>query len=99
MKHIDLADFSIHLRSSISGGKFKLCYSSSCDLIYWVGTHDEVKRGGGIVSWFLDRKMVSLKEAVEREREEKGGLEGSELEGFGELRFEEVGNGEGLVLE
>jgi hypothetical protein len=36
---------------------------------YWVGTHDEVKRGGGIVSWFLERKMVSLKEAVERERE------------------------------
>lgn len=58
---------------------------------YWVGTHDEVKRGGGIVSWFLERKIVSLKEAVERERMERGsGLE---------VRFEEVGNGESLILE
>jgi hypothetical protein len=32
---------------------------------YWVGTHDEVKSGGGIVSWFLDRKMATLGEAVE----------------------------------
>lgn len=61
---------------------------------YWVGTHDEVKRGGGIVSWFLERKMVSLKEAVEREREE-----GCVFEGLGEVRFEEVGNGESFILE
>ncbi|TGO44668.1 hypothetical protein BOTNAR_0771g00020 [Botryotinia narcissicola] len=37
---------------------------------YWVGTHDEVKVGGGIVSWFLNRKAVTLKEALEREVEE-----------------------------
>jgi hypothetical protein len=67
---------------------------------YWIGTHDEVKRGGGLVSWFLDRKVVSLKEAVEREREEHGGgLEGSKLEGLSEVRFEELGNGESLILE
>jgi hypothetical protein len=38
---------------------------------YWIGTHDEVKRGGGLVSWFLDRKMITLKEAVEREKKER----------------------------
>ncbi|KAK0124153.1 hypothetical protein ONS95_009136 [Cadophora gregata] len=67
---------------------------------YWVGTHDEVKRGGGIVSWFLDRKKISLKEAIEREKEEKGeDLRGSAVEGLKEVRFEELGNGESLVLE
>ncbi|PVH72716.1 hypothetical protein DL98DRAFT_432649 [Cadophora sp. DSE1049] len=67
---------------------------------YWVGTHDEVKRGGGIVSWFLVRKTISLKEAIEREKEERGEeLRGSVVEGLKEVRFEELGNGESLVLE
>ncbi|KAH7389180.1 hypothetical protein BKA64DRAFT_580561 [Cadophora sp. MPI-SDFR-AT-0126] len=67
---------------------------------YWVGTHDEVKRGGGIVSWFLDRKTISLKEAIEREKEERGEeLKGSAVEGLKEVRFEDLGNGESLVLE
>ncbi|KAH7065599.1 hypothetical protein B0J12DRAFT_707033 [Macrophomina phaseolina] len=68
---------------------------------YWVGTHDEVKWGSGLVNWFLRRKVVSLEEAVraererlveeeEKEEEEKGLLDG--------VRFEEVGNGESRVL-
>jgi hypothetical protein len=62
---------------------------------YWVGTHDEVKRGGGIVSWFLERKIVSLREAMEREK-----LEGKETGvDLGDVRFEDVGNGVSLVLE
>ncbi|KAH6711854.1 hypothetical protein BKA61DRAFT_555082 [Leptodontidium sp. MPI-SDFR-AT-0119] len=67
---------------------------------YWVGTHDEVKKGGGIVSWFLDRKKISLKEAIEKAKEEKGEeLKGSAMEGLKEVRFEELGNGESLILE
>ncbi|KAG4424195.1 hypothetical protein IFR04_002599 [Cadophora malorum] len=67
---------------------------------YWVGTHDEVKRGGGIVSWFLDRKTISLKEAIEKEKEERGDeMKGSAVEGLKEVRFEDLGNGESLVLE
>ncbi|EHL01129.1 hypothetical protein M7I_2820 [Glarea lozoyensis 74030] len=48
---------------------------------YWVGTHDEVKRGGGVVSWFLRRKRITLREAMEREvRGEDGeGSVGKEL--------------------
>lgn len=57
---------------------------------YWVGTHDEVKRGGGVVAWFLRRRVWTVGEALS----EVGG--GEEL---GEVRFEEVGNGEGRVLE
>lgn len=57
---------------------------------YWVGTHDEVKKGGGVVGWFLRRVGVSLQQALEEEG--KGGGEDG-------VRFVEVGNGESLILE
>jgi hypothetical protein len=67
---------------------------------YWIGTHDEVKKGGGIVSWFLNRKVITLQEAVEGEKKEKGGtLEGSDLESMDEVQFVELGNGQSLILE
>ena len=70
---------------------------------YWVGTHDEVKRGGGIVSWFLDRKMITLGEAIEQEKQERRergeSLKGSVLDDLGDVRFEELGNGVSLILE
>jgi hypothetical protein len=61
---------------------------------YWVATHDEVKKGGGLVSWFLKRRVWTVKEALEEARREEGG--GEEFE---DVRFEEVGNGESRVLE
>lgn len=51
---------------------------------YWVGTHDEEKRAGGIVKWFLRRVRISAEDAMERE---KGGV-----------AFTDLGNGESLVL-
>lgn len=59
---------------------------------YWIGTHDEVKKGGGIVSWFLKRKSITLKEALDLE-----GKEGKEI--LREVNFVNVKNGERLVLE
>jgi hypothetical protein len=58
---------------------------------YWVGTHDENKRGGGVVGWFLHRVGVSIEDALKGEAEGGKGRE--------EVRFVEVGNGESLVLE
>ncbi|KAF2236081.1 hypothetical protein EV356DRAFT_513328 [Viridothelium virens] len=43
---------------------------------YWVGTHDEQKRGGGLVSFFLRRKIVSLSDALEEERKRRKHLQG-----------------------
>ncbi|KAH8814538.1 hypothetical protein DL96DRAFT_416008 [Flagelloscypha sp. PMI_526] len=37
-----------------------------CGAKYWVGTHDEVKNGGGFVWWFLRRKVITVKEALEK---------------------------------
>jgi hypothetical protein len=57
---------------------------------YWVGTHDEVKKGGGVVGWFLKRVGVSLEEALKKEGVGEGGKE---------VKFVDLGNGESLVLE
>jgi hypothetical protein len=59
---------------------------------YWIGTHDEVKKGGGIVSWFLKRKSITLKEALDSE-----GKEGKEI--LKEVNFVDVKNGGRVVLE
>ncbi|KAG0651490.1 hypothetical protein D0Z07_1976 [Hyphodiscus hymeniophilus] len=67
---------------------------------YWIGTHDEIKKGGGIVSWFLDRKVITFKEAIEREKEEHGvALKGTWLEDMADVQFEALRNGESLILE
>jgi len=59
---------------------------------YWIGTHDEVKKGGGIVSWFLRRKPITLKNALDLE-----GSDGKEL--LKEVAFVDVKNGERLILQ
>ncbi|KAK7181921.1 hypothetical protein DPSP01_009518 [Paraphaeosphaeria sporulosa] len=67
---------------------------------YWVGTHDEVKKGGGLISWFLRRKIWTLEDAlkvakavVDSETTEQDGDE------FKHVYFEDVGNGESRILE
>ncbi|PBP16934.1 hypothetical protein BUE80_DR012329 [Diplocarpon rosae] len=67
---------------------------------YWVGTHDEVKKGGGIVSWFLNRKIITLEEAMEKEKEDMGAdMKENQFERLREIRFEDLRNGESLILE
>ena len=38
---------------------------------YWIGTHDEVKKGGGVVALFLRRKVYTVREALAKEAEGK----------------------------
>lgn len=73
---------------------------------YWVGTHDEVKRGGGLVSWFLKRKVISVGDALEQEKQKtltkKGTMEDGEtnemLQSFEETHWIDLENGESMVL-
>jgi hypothetical protein len=61
---------------------------------YWIGTHDEVKKGGGLVSWLLRRRVYTLEDALKEESkkaEEKG-------EGSREAKFLELKNGETIQL-
>jgi len=73
---------------------------------YWVGTHDEVKRGGGLVSWFLKRKVISVGDALEQERQKErtndGAMENGEmsdvLQSFEDTHWIDLENGESKVL-
>ena len=42
---------------------------------YWIGTHDEQKRGGGLVNFFLKRKVIGLGDALEEERRRRKELQ------------------------
>jgi len=67
---------------------------------YWVSTHDEIKKGGGVISWFLRRKIWKLEDALNEARAEvNGGDVDADSEYFDDVRFEDVGNGESRVLE
>lgn len=64
---------------------------------FWIATHDEAKKGGGLISWLLQRTTYSLRDAIEAEQEKDVG----KGEGVGHApgyEFVELGSGDGLVL-
>lgn len=64
---------------------------------YWIATHDETKKGGGLISWFLQRTSYSLRDAVESEGVKmEGGIEGDGS--VPAYDFRELGSGDGMVL-
>ncbi|KAF2751319.1 hypothetical protein M011DRAFT_464048 [Sporormia fimetaria CBS 119925] len=68
---------------------------------YWIATHDEVKRGGGLIAWFLKRKIWTVEDALKEvkiEALDQGEMDVDDDE-FDNVRFEDVSNGESRVLE
>ncbi|KAK4504083.1 hypothetical protein PRZ48_004998 [Zasmidium cellare] len=73
---------------------------------YWIGTHDEIKKGGGLVAWFLYRDELTLKDALDQERKsrqdgDKGmakGELGEVLDSFNDTNWCDLRNGESKVL-
>lgn len=70
---------------------------------YWVSTHDEIKKGGGLVSWFLQRDTISVQQALEEEKRAKNegqdvAVDGDLLDAFEGTNWVELGNGESRVL-
>jgi len=70
---------------------------------YWISTHDEVKTGSGLVSWFLQRDVISVKKALEEERKatSKGNEVGADkdlVKAFEGTNWVELRNGEKRVL-
>jgi hypothetical protein len=61
---------------------------------YWVGTHDEVKRGMGLIGPLLRRKQWTIQDAIKQAAKDEDGDSGQE-----KLPWVELGNGETLVLE
>jgi hypothetical protein len=77
---------------------------------YWVATHDEVKKGGGFISWWLRRKAWTLEDALreakaEMEKEAGDVRMNGNGNGYGhgdefeDTRFQDMTNGESRVLE
>lgn len=70
---------------------------------YWISTHDEIKKGGGLVSWFLQRDEISLKDALDLERAERQTgeeriLDNQTLDAFEGTNWYELANGESRIL-
>ncbi|ROW08416.1 hypothetical protein VMCG_03104 [Cytospora schulzeri] len=62
---------------------------------YWIATHDEAKRGGGFISWLLQRTTYSLRDVVEADKaKDTGDADGDSAD----YKFLELGSGDGLVL-
>ena len=67
---------------------------------YWTGTHDEVKASAGLISSLIKRKQLSIEDAVEKARVEKGYAANADaLTRLKEVRFTNLGSGESLLLE
>ena len=61
---------------------------------YWVGTHDEVKVGGGIIAPFLRRKACTLQDALKAQGKDK---KGANLP-IDETNYAELASGDTLLL-
>ena len=71
-----------------------------CKAKYWIGTHDELKKPAGIIAPFLRRSIISVQEALDREKKDKGGviLEDSMLVDMQSVHFSDLKSGESLLL-
>ncbi|KAL2213165.1 hypothetical protein CC79DRAFT_1352090 [Sarocladium strictum] len=61
---------------------------------YWIATHDEVKQGAGFIAPMLLRKIYTLEDAVatvDKQLRDEGKAP--------DYEFQELGSGEGMVLE
>lgn len=96
-----LHDVSIYAAQQLNlGAKNGVAAQRILRAKYWVATHDEVKKGGGLISWFLQRKVWTLDAALKDARAHAEGEDFNMRENnFEDVRFEDVGNGESRVLE
>ncbi|SLM40009.1 Beta-lactamase-like [Lasallia pustulata] len=96
-----LHDISISITKQLNLGAYNgLRAQRMCSAKYWVGTHDEVKKGGGIIAPLLRRKVLTLQQAIEKEKEGKGPIaDGSELAAMKDVQFAELRSGESLLMD
>ena len=57
---------------------------------YWLSTHDEVKKGGGLVGLILRRKVLTLEETLESEKKKEDATE--------DVKVVDLENGKGMLL-
>ena len=95
-----LHDIRISLKRLNLGAHNGLQAQRICNAKYWISTHDEVKNASGIISSVLNRKVLTLNEALVEERRRRG------FEKFGQSQsastksmiFADLLSGESLLL-
>ncbi|KAL8849592.1 MAG: hypothetical protein Q9221_005419 [Calogaya cf. arnoldii] len=66
---------------------------------YWLSTHDEVKKAGGLVNHFLRRKIWTIEDVLEEEKRRNETLDiGSPLADTRDIHFANLESGESLLL-
>lgn len=94
-----LHDIKISVKQLNLGAHNGLQAQRMCQAKYWVSTHDEIKKGSGLITPFLYRTVLTLQEAIEKERREKGRIsDQSELSDVRKVAFVELSTGESLLL-
>jgi hypothetical protein len=98
-----LHDVSISAAQQLNlGAKNGLLAQKILRAKYWVATHDEVKQGGGFISWWLRRKAWTLEDALKEAKAEMDG-DDTQMNGngdvFDDVRFQDMANGESRILE
>jgi hypothetical protein len=89
-----LHDVSIDWGQQLNLGAHNgLAAQKALDAKWWIGTHDEDKRGGGVVSWFLRRNKIPLEDAMAKLADQEGG-EGK----LDKVNFVDAESGQSLVL-
>jgi len=89
-----LHDVSIDWGQQLNLGAHNgLAAQKALDAKWWIGTHDEDKKGGGVVSWFLRRKKIPLQDAMAKVADDEGG-EGK----LDNVNFVDAESGQSLVL-
>ena len=97
-----LHDVSIWLTKQLNLGAFNAVEAARLlKCRYWIGTHDEVKKGGGLIAPFLRRKAWTLADIFSRESSKKGGSQvaENEHEKASDPACRDLRSGESLVLE
>ncbi|KAF2033056.1 hypothetical protein EK21DRAFT_98611 [Setomelanomma holmii] len=98
-----LHDVSISAAQQLNlGAKNGLLAQRILKAKYWVATHDEVKKGGGFISWWLRRKAWTLEDALKEAKAEMDGEDarvGDAGDEFEDVRFQDMSNGESRILE
>ncbi len=94
-----LHDIKISVKQLNLGAHNGLQAQRMCQAKYWVSTHDEIKKGSGLITPFLHRTVLTLQEAIAEERRAKGRIsDESELSDVREVAFVELSSGESLLL-
>ncbi|KAL9125268.1 MAG: hypothetical protein Q9217_005504 [Psora testacea] len=95
-----LHDVQISVKQLNLGAHNGLQAQRICDAKYWISTHDEVKKASGFITPALYRKVLTLKEALDEEKRQRGGefRDESQLAGMKEVTFADLKSGESLLL-